>query len=57
MSRTYMDPHYRAPGRPASNKRVAQDANAWAEKMRREREAREASQQPAPVTIKAKEPA
>ena len=56
MSRRAPDPHYRV-GRPMKLSKFIDQNNAIAEQMRREREAREASQQPAPVTIKAKEPA
>lgn len=56
MSRRNPDHHYSV-GRPMKLSKFAAQNNAIAEKMRREREAREASQQPAPVTIKAKEPA
>ena len=56
MSRKNPDRHYSV-GRPLKLSKFAAQNNAIAEQMRREREAREATQQPAPVVIKAKEPA
>lgn len=56
MSRRNPDANYSV-GRPMKLSKFAAQNNAIAEQMRREAAKREASQQPAPVTIKAKEPA
>ena len=56
MSRRNPDRHYSV-GRPMKLNKFIDQNNAIAEQMRREREAREATQQPAPVTIKVKETA
>lgn len=37
--------------RQVSAKRVARDANAWAEKLRRQRAEREKTERPAPVVV------
>ena len=37
--------------RAPSNAKVAKDANAWADQIRREREARDARSVPAPVVV------
>jgi hypothetical protein len=49
VSRRKSDPYYSHRHCPA--KRIASDANAWAERIRREAEERRASDQPAPVVI------
>lgn len=54
MSRRAPDPHYRV-GRPMKLSKFIDQNNAIAEQMRREAAKREASKQPAPVTIKQKE--
>ncbi len=48
------DPNYSHRHCPA--RVVAADANAWADRIRRESEQRKATDRPAPVVIKPKEP-
>lgn len=55
MSRNFLDPIVRA-GRPANLSKVLAQCNADAERMRAEAARRAASDKPAPVAIKPKEP-
>ena len=49
MARRKVDPYYAHKHCPA--KRVAADANAWAERIRRESEQRRETDRPAPVVV------